>query len=402
MARSRIELFFLIAFTLVASLNCQENNISSQEPLINSNSTDSGTGGSIAAIQGDSQQIAGQAVKDGLLTDQGAAAGNDSVSSTASPSVKSLTTLVQHLPDGENAFFTDTGRLFVTDGISISEITDRGTVNKLFTDTSGLLGGIAQAGKWLYVLHATVKKPLPAIDLCSLFTSGNILTLLIALTDTLMDKELLRADISGAGTPVFTSIYTFQDVLLPNGMAADADGNLYVADQTFLPGGGIIKLTISADDRPIVRQETWLSAKNGASSPNGVVISGNTLYFTDFVITSTKPAKVKKVDIINGRPGTVTIVYSALSFFDDLDIGAYGNRTYIAVSDYLLNSIILISENDGTKTRLGTGKIANPSSVHFGTAPQFRSNELIITEKGLLYELYSSYGNKLTCLTLPE
>jgi len=306
------------------------------------------------------------------------------------------------MPDAENAFFTDTGRLFITDGTSICEITSRGTVNRLFTDNRGIFGGIAQSGKWLYVLHAALKNPLPAMDLNSLFKSGTLVKILISLTDFLMDKELLRADITVPGNPVFTSIYKFKDVLLPNGMAADADGNLYVADQTFLPQGGIVRLTVTGGAQPVVTQETWISYKNGCLSPNGIVIRDNTLYFTDFSIWSSKPAKVKKAAIINGRPGTVETLYSAASFFDDLDVAMHRNKPYIAVADYLMNSIILINVNDGTKTRLGSGKVANPSSVHFCVPPQFKANELIITEKGILYEMYSSYGNKMSCMTISE
>ncbi len=348
------------------------------------------------------QKIPTETVIDGLIVDEESRAASTTSSANASPSVVKIETLIKLVPDAENAFFTDTGRLFVTDGTCICEITDRGTVTKLFTDTQGLFGGIAQSGKWLYVVHASIKNTLPSLDFNSLLASGDIVTILKALTDAMMNKEILRADISVAGPPVFESLCVIEGALLPNGMAADVEGNLYVADQTFLPQGGIIKFTITGDETPVVSQERWIYHKDGCLSPNGVAISGSTLYFTDFALTSLKPAKVKKVEIINGKPGTIEVVHSALSFFDDLDIGVYKNRTYIAVADYLLSSIIMINQNDGAKTRLGSGKLANPSSVHFGKTPQFKANELLVTEKGMLYEMYSSYGNKLSCITLPE
>lgn len=397
MIRSRLGIYAIIAFALISNLFCQDENKTNQVPLLTSTQTNGTSGENGTPPWGTVESVTDGAIIDESSADTGT---TSPAIITAAPSVMNLSTLVSRLPDGENAFFTETGRLFVTDGFSLSEITDRSTVRRLITDTSGMFGGIAKAGAWLYVLHMTLQKPLPAIDLNTLFASGDILTILQALSGALMKKELLRADLSAPGTPVFYPVHTLHDVVLPNGMAADADGNLYVADQTFLPGGKIIKLTVSAGNTPLVTQETWLSGTNGCSSPNGMVIRGNTLYFTDFVITSTKPAKVKKVDIINGRPGTVTTLYSAFSFFDDLDVAVYHGEPVAAVCDYLLNSIVLINLNSGVKTRLGSGSIANPSSVHFGAGPQFKTNELVITEKGILYEMYSTYGNKLSCMTL--
>lgn len=401
MKQSGKVLLVLIAFTFISSLYCQEDTGTSQAPLLYSSSPDNDTGEATDGTSADIRLTGDEQVADGAVTEEGS--GDPTVATSyETPYVISSAALVKRAPDAENAFFTDTGRLFVTDGTSICEITNRGNVNRLFTDTRGIFGGIAQSGKWLYVLRSTLKNPLPAMDVNSLFKSGTLVRILISLTDLLMDKELLRADISVAGNPVFTSIYKIKDVVLPNGMAADAEGNLYVADQTFLPRGGIVKLTITGGAQPVVIQETWLSYKNGCLSPNGIVIRDNTLYFTDFSIWSSKPARVKKVAIITGRPGPVETIYSAASFFDDLDVAMYKNEPYIAVADYLMNSIILINANDGTKTRLGSGSVANPSSVHFGVPPQFKANELVITEKGILYEMYSSYGNKLSCITISE
>ncbi len=394
MMQSGKVLLVFITFTLITNLNCQEDTNTSQVPLLETVATQDGRGSSGMSTGDGTLQPAEEPVVDGPVTEQGG--------SNETPYVKGIYSLVNLVPDAENAFFTDTGRLFVTGNTGIYEISGRCTRTTVYKDNYGVFAGIAQSGKWLYVICNRTGRTLPEIDLYSLFFSGNILTILNELTDAYMEKKLLRADLSAPGAPVFTEVYTFRDTLIPNGLAADAEGNLYAADETFLPMGKIIKLTIKGDYQPVVTQETWLSYKDGCLSPNGVVIRGDTLYFTDFVITSTKPARVKKVEIINGRPGTVETVYSAASFFDDLDVGIYRNQPHIAVSDYLLNSIILIKENDGTKTRLGSGKFANPSAVHFGAAPYFKTNELIITEKGILYEMYSSYGNKLSCMTISE
>ena len=41
-----------------------------------------------------------------------------------------------------------------------------------------------------------------------------------------------------------------------------------------------------------------------------------------------------------------------------------------------------------------------PSSVTFGKGPMFSGNELIITEKGMMFEHRSGYGNKVSAMMM--
>ncbi|HPS57514.1 MAG TPA: hypothetical protein PK514_05355 [Spirochaetota bacterium] len=312
---------------------------------------------------------------------------------------KGATTLVKKLPDAENAFFTRSGRLFITGGNAVYEITGEDSSVRIFYDSTGIFGGMAQSGKWLYVVYATMKDSMSAVDLNSFIATGDF----SSLTDIFLKKTVIRADLSlAAEDMVFEEVCVLGDVFLPNGMAADSDGNIYITDGPFLPKGQIIRLVITDPVKPVVKQEPWLTYKDGAYSPNGIVIRDNVVYFTDFVMASAKSAQVKKVPIVNGRPGTVETIYSAAGLFDDLDAGIYRNTPVLVVADYAGNSIILVSPSGGTGMKIYSSMLSSPSSVHFGTGVLFDTNELIITEKGLLYDYYSTLGNRVDLMTLPE
>ena len=396
------KLFSVLVFLmLITGLKCQyENNLTPAETTVSNNSStpdesseDSGVigTGQIFDISIDNTVI--NSTSENLMT------GNEIASSK-----DSLRSIAGNIPDPENAFFTDTGRLFFTGGPSLYELTAENSAIRLLYDSYGIFGGIAQHGKWLYVIYAKIYTTMTAIDLSEIIKTGSFYKLIQTLNNTLIEKGLYRADLSVSPEKmVFEKVFALNNMFLCNGMAADNDGNLYITDNTFLPLGQIIKLIIKNENSvPDITREIWLSYKTGAYSPNGIVIHENNLYFTDFLITSSKQARVKKVPIINGKAGTPEIIYSVTGFFDDLDTGTYRGTPVIAVASYLDNSVLLINENDRSVIKLASGEVSSPSSVHFGKGKLFKSNELIVTEKGILYDYYSGIGNKLSCLSLPE
>lgn len=322
-----------------------------------------------------------------------------------SASKENIRIIAENIPDPENAFFTDTGRLFFTGGPALYELTAENGAVRLLNDNYGLYAGIAQHGKWLYVIHAGINTAMTAVDFSEIISRSGIHSLVQNINNNIIEKGVYRADLTAtAENMVFKKIFTLKNMFLCNGMAADSDGNLYITDNTMLPAGQIVKLTVRNEESavPDVTQEIWLSSKTGSYSPNGIVIIKNSLYFTDFLVTSSKQARVKKVPIVNGKAGTPEIIYSTAGLFDDLDIGIYRNSAVIAVADYPGNSIILINEKDRSVVKLASGRLSSPSSVHFGRGPLFKPGELVVTEKGLLYDYYSAIGNRLSCLTLPE
>jgi len=304
--------------------------------------------------------------------------------------------------NAENVCFTDTGRTFIT-GDNVAELTADGPV-KLMPGNYGTFAGIAQAGPWLYVVCSVNRETIQPLDLEDLLSASDIIQKLSILTDSLMDKKILRADLRSGGPDqlVFTAVHQLTGMLIANGMAADSRGNLYIADETFLPLGKIVKVTVSEDPVPVTSQETWLSSADGIYSPNGMCIRDDVLYFTDFDIYASNTAQVKKVSIINGNPGTVELVYSRPGLFDDLDAVIYKGKPTVAVASFFGGNIHIIDEESGTVTKAGGGTLQCPSSVHFGRGGWVREDELIVTEVGMLYEPYSSYGNRVDILAVPE
>lgn len=305
--------------------------------------------------------------------------------------------------NAENVLFTDTGRIFVT-GANVAEITQDGAVMLMPADYSSMYAGLAQVGPWLYVICGKNYEAVPPLDLADLLQAKNILEKLVILTDISMEKVILRADLRAGGPDklVFSVVHHFEGLLLPNGMAADSKGNLYVADETFLPQGKIVKVTVSEDAIPVTTQETWLSAQDGINSPNGMCIRNDVLYCTDFNINSGKPAQVKKAAInSDGTAGVVETVYSATGLFDDLDAVIYNGRPTLAVASFFAGSVLVIDEETGVVAKAGGGKLQSPSSVHFGNGGWMAEDELIVTEVGMLYEPYSNFGNQVNVISVP-
>ncbi|MGE5415425.1 MAG: hypothetical protein ACM3UZ_01435 [Acidobacteriota bacterium] len=307
--------------------------------------------------------------------------------------------------DAENALFTNDGRLFVTGGTNIYEITPTAVVAQCYQQNNHC--GLAQAGNYIYALRNKVNagalfQPLP---LDQMLKPGGANTVIQQFKCTLSQSILLRAELK-PGKLDFQEIYTFPNMFIANGMVTDGQGHLYIADETFAPVGKIVRLTLSANNPPEVTEEkTWAAQSNGISSLNGMAIRDNFIYFTDFNFL-TLTTYVKKVEILpSGDPGPVKTIFSRISFFDDLDTGDYKGIRGIAVSDYLRGSIVFLKDN-GTRRWIADGETSagafqSPSSVHVGQPPMFTNQDLIVTEKGIMFENNSNIGNKVTKVTAP-
>ena len=90
--------------------------------------------------------------------------------------------------------------------------------------------------------------------------------------------------------------------ILPNGMDIDSQGYIYITDEM---AGRIMRFHISDDDPGVVENlEVWLD--EGADTPNGIAINGDTLYFTNCF-----QGEIKKVTINeDGTPGDVALLHT--------------------------------------------------------------------------------------------
>jgi len=306
-------------------------------------------------------------------------------------------TIQSNVADAENSFYTTDGRLFITGHQYIYEYTKSSGLKKVFYTEKAEFLAMAQVGNYLYVIRSTMGfYPDVDFNLIDMFNDGLIPYLADTLSDMIMEKELLRINLNDSSYN-FQAVHTIENMFLPNGMVADKDGNLYIADETFLSNGQIVKISTTGG---IYNQSVWLDNSDGVYSPNGMAIKNNTIYFTDFKISQMK-GYVKKVTIYNGNPGSVYELFSKTGILDDLSTGILKDKEGIAVADFTGNAILLLDMNGKLKDTLCKGQIMMPSSVVAGKGQGFDSNDLIVTEKGMLYNYSSRFGNKLTLIKLP-
>ncbi|MCP4353447.1 MAG: hypothetical protein GY795_48985 [Desulfobacterales bacterium] len=329
------------------------------------------------------------------------------------------------VPDAENSLITTDGRLFVTGGENIYEYSDD-EFKPIGLEGNSYLGMAEYEGS-LYVLcmiiNDNLKDIADSMSNCDVSDLGDIPE---CVKKMFTRHVLLKADLynSDGNKKIlqhsdFTEIMELEDMVIPNGMVVDDSGKLYVSDETFLPYGKIVRI-----DPELKTQEVWASSDecDGTSeecvvSPNGMAIKGRNIYFTDFAMNHPEGPKAqvkrinidtKEVTLLHQRCGGIIPPFS---FFDDLITHTldYDGTTYelLVVTDFTKSSILFFedtgsykSEPDREEDDLG---IAHPSSVCTSSANDIfpGGNFIVITEKGLMFEKNSSYGNKVSLFEMP-
>jgi len=309
-------------------------------------------------------------------------------------------TISSDVPDAENAIFTTSGRLFVTGGTNIYEINPDGSKSALCEEGRYNFTGMAQVGNYLYAVATEYRfdcSPDSCGDL-NIFSPTAVSDFVNCIGDMLKDSFILCAEIV-PGDLSFTNIYTIENTFIPNGMVADSSGRLYIADETFLPIGKIIRLTLSSPIS-VASQETWLDTSDNMYSANGMSIKGNSIYFTDFNMLRIQTS-VKKVTInSDGSAGTMRTVYDRIGFFDDLSAGTLFGTNVVVAADFIKGTLVFLKDNNreqsSTLYETDTGMFDSPSAVIFGKGPHYTNEDLIITEKGMMFEHNSDNGNKVS------
>ncbi|WP_140632657.1 hypothetical protein [Methylibium rhizosphaerae] len=154
---------------------------------------------------------------------------------------------------------------------------------------------------------------------------------------------------------------------LPNGLAVTQDGRLLLADYRLPGAAGVARVALDlTGERPRITasERDWLAAAHGIGHPNRVRVLGRELFVSDFSF-------VKRY------------------LFDD--------RAEVPLSLTLPGGVTVKNE-----VRVFQGATAVDDiepfccSVKLGRAPLFDGHDVLITEKGLLGEFSSDYGNRLS------
>ncbi len=258
--------------------------------------------------------------------------------------VGSRETVVDGIAAAENLMFSDTGRLFVTGDDGIYELT---------RDVSG-------------DVTKTVVAPAMTCKFAGMSEIGGVLY--AACYDQTGSNSFIYA---GKLDPVpqFRSIYTLSGVALANGVAADSQGRLYVADSF---DGTILRLGLAPTDPFAVATKETFVAKGSNVLPNGLKFFGAAIYYTDFV-------SIKRVPLLpDGSAGPIATLDTQLTFFDDL----YVDARRILVANYLFGAVQVLTPGgiDLFDTALFT--FEGPSAIVPAEGRLgFSQNDLLVTEK---------------------
>lgn len=265
------------------------------------------------------------------------------------------------IPDAENIHFTPEGRLFVTGGSNVYEITQLGELQfeaTPLTEAGCNFTGMAQREDTLYVV-------------CG-------------------DGQLFAAPLEDVGS--MAPIFQMDGMCIANGTALGPDGHIYVVDEPLdpsclPPAPKIVRLRVDpTDPMRILAQELWLEGSAagtmpvglGTSSrfPNGLAVLGNRFYSTD-------GGTIFAVDLLeDGSAGPVEPLFFEATAHDDLSIAGDS----LLVTDFFFGRILQLSLEGELLQESPPLLFSFPSAVQHGQPPMFRPDDILVTEKGLLLE----------------
>lgn len=261
--------------------------------------------------------------------------------------------------DAENLLFGPGGRLFVSGGRNVYEVTRSG--------------------------DAFQARPLSAQE-CN-FTGLTIQRnhLYASCSDSRFFAGRLDHDVALA------EIYRFSGMCIPNGTAAGPDGRIYVVDEPLNCAEAdpkIVALTLDPHDpMKVSAQQVWIQGSPAGllwlnqdalfRFPNGLVRDGNTFYGTD-------GGTVYSVFVgDDGAAGPVQPLFFEPTAHDDLGL-AFDDG--LLVTDFFKGRIVLLSRAGELLQETLPGTFVEPSSVRLGQPPMFDPTDILVTDKGVITE----------------
>ena len=269
-------------------------------------------------------------------------------------------TVLLDIPDAENLLFSPEGRLFVSGGLNVYEVSRNGDAYQArpLLDGSDNFTGLALRGDVLYA-------------------NG-------------FSGRLYAARLSA--NPSLRAIHEL-GLTSANGLASGPDGELYAVNGPAALTPKIVRLRLDPTDPfRVLEQSDWLSFTPGSSFPNGLQIRGRTLYYSESAPTAL--GRIRKLDIgRDGQPGTAATVASLGTSLPD-DFSLVGDAILAA---YFTDGRIGLFAADGERlAQTGLGSFQSPSQARLGQPPLFAATDLLVTEKGLLGDNNSRIGNVLS------
>lgn len=272
-------------------------------------------------------------------------------------------TVLLSIPDAENLLFTPAGRLFVSGGVNVYEVSRAADGYRAAPLLNGSCNftGLALRGEVLYA--------------------------------NCFDGQLYAARLSAQ--PQLQAIHAL-GLASPNGLAAGPDGELYVVNgplaTSALPAPKIVRLRLDANDPlRVVEQTDWLTLNVALSQPNGVQVKGRRLYFSES--SAPTQGRIQTVAInADGSPGTPQLFASFNSLPDDFSLTATG----LLAAYFSTGQIALYDAEGQLVSTTDANSFASPSQLRQGQPPLFATSDILVTEKGVLGDTSSPVGNVLS------
>lgn len=311
-------------------------------------------------------------------------------------------TLVR-IPDAENILFTSTGDLLVSGGKNIYQIrrsTDAlGNTSyqrrALYEGSDCAFAGIAEHNGWVFTVCQENRLEWRWFRLVLVQDTH-------LLAASLKQRPLIFRALDRKGTTD-----PLDSLSIPNGLAFAPDGNLIIADTNYFGRSalGRISLDYSASPPAIKSfEKNWLGDAYGIQSPNGVRVSGNTLYVSDgnkvrrFIFNAQGEIPLTLTDYAGNSISNAAadnVLFSGATLIDDIMPYCGG----IAVAMYLQGQLVYQS---AAGDRIATAPLSfeSPSSLAIGAGEGFNGYDLLVTEKGLIFDQLSALGNRLSRVPL--
>ena len=311
----------------------------------------------LATLTGCNTSITGSVV--------GAPDGNAAIDPTTLCVSNSCGTKLQLLAigDAENIQFSDSGRLFVSGGTNVYEITRSGQTfeSHALLDGSCNFTGLAIRANTLYA--------------------------------NCFDGHVYAAPLgsSAATQAKLVDIYS-TGLASANGLSEGPDNTLYIVNGPITNDARVVKLTLDpADPLKVTAQADWLT--NELQLPNGIQRRGNTLYIMNSNALAAEGTQILAVPIRpDGSAGPIEIRTHLFAIGDD--IGLIGD--HFLTTEYVTGGASLLKPDGTAAQSITAGTFIGPSHIAVTRGPLFKPGQILVTEKGILSEPNSPIGNALT------